>query len=131
MPSVGQSGLVETIQRLFESGTTASVPEHQLLDRFLARGDESAFEAIVNRHGRMVLGICRHVLDDEHDVEDAFQATFLILVKKARSIRNQEVLGSWLYGVARRVAVRPRRLKAQAVCRADRVGANRRARSSG
>ncbi len=108
MPSVEQSALVETIQRLFESGTTASVPECPLLDRFLARGDESAFEAIVNRHGRMVLGVCRHVLDDEHDVEDAFQATFLILVKKAKSIRDREVLGSWLHGVARRVAVRAR-----------------------
>ena len=108
MPRVEQSGLVETIQRLFDSGTTASVPEHELLDRFFARGDESAFEAIVNRHGRMVLGICRRVLDDEHDVEDAFQATFLILVKKAKSIRNREVLGSWLYGVAHRVAVRAR-----------------------
>ena len=54
----------------------------------------------------MVLSVCRHVLDDEHDVEDAFQATFLILVKKARSIRDRDVLGMWLYGVARRVAVR-------------------------
>ena len=108
MPTVEQSGLVETIQWLFESGTTASLPEKELLDRFLARGDESAFEAIVNRHGRMVLGVCRHVLSDEHDVEDAFQATFLILVKKAKSIRNRDVLGSWLYGVARRVAVRAR-----------------------
>ncbi len=108
MPSVNQGALVESIQRLFESGTTASLPEHQLLDRFRTRGDESAFEAIVHRHGRMVIGVCRHVLDDEHDVEDAFQATFLILVKKARSIRDREVLGSWLYGVARRVAARAR-----------------------
>ena len=54
----------------------------------------------------MVLGVCRRVLDDPHDVADAFQATFLILVKKARSIRDRDVLGTWLYGVARRVAVR-------------------------
>ena len=54
----------------------------------------------------MVLGVCRRVLDDPHDVADAFQATFLILVKKARSIRDRDALGTWLYGVARRVAVR-------------------------
>jgi RNA polymerase sigma factor (sigma-70 family) len=82
--------------------------EAQLLERFLARGDQVAFEAIVMRHGPMVLGVCRRLLGDPHDVEDAFQATFLILLRKAGSIRNQQILGTWLYGVARRVAVRLR-----------------------
>jgi RNA polymerase sigma factor (sigma-70 family) len=80
--------------------------ESQLLDRFLSRGDEEAFEPILRRHGPMVLGICRRILSDPNDVDDAFQATFLVLVRKARSIRNRAVLGTWLYGVARRIAVR-------------------------
>jgi RNA polymerase sigma factor (sigma-70 family) len=82
--------------------------EAQLLERFLARGDQAAFEAIVLRHGPMVLGVCRRLLAEPHDVEDAFQATFLILLRKAGSIRDRQVLGTWLYGVARRVAVRLR-----------------------
>jgi RNA polymerase sigma factor (sigma-70 family) len=98
--------IVDSFERLFADGTVVALDESQLLDRFLALGDESSFEAIVGRHGPMVLGVCRHVLDDQHDVEDAFQATFLILVKKARSIRDRDVLGTWLHGVARRVAVR-------------------------
>ena len=98
--------IVDSFQRLFGEGTVVALDESQLLDRFLSLGDESAFEAILRRHGPMVLGVCRHVLDDYHDVEDAFQATFLILVKKAHSIRDRDVLGTWLYGVARRVAVR-------------------------
>ena len=108
MPRVNRGAVVEAIQRLFDQGTVVALGEKQLLDRFIARGDESAFEAIVGRHGPMVLSVCRRVLVDQHDVEDAFQATFLILVKKAGSIREREVLGNWLYGVARRVAVRAR-----------------------
>jgi zinc protease len=106
MAGICRSAVVGSIQRLFEQGTVISLGERQLLDRFLSCADESAFEAIVGRHGPMVLSVCRHVLADEHDVEDAFQATFLILVKKAGSIRDRDVLGTWLYGVARRVAVR-------------------------
>ena len=112
MPSVNRDAVVEAIQRLFDQGTVVALGEKQLLDRFIVRGDQSAFEAIVGRHGPMVLSICRRVLDDQHDVEDAFQATFLILVKKAGSIRHRDVLGNWLYGVARRVAVRARTQRA-------------------
>ncbi len=106
MSSIRRGAVVNSIQRLFDEGTVVSLGERQLLDRFLTRADESAFEAIVGRHGPMVLSVCRHVLADEHDVEDAFQATFLVLVTKAGSIRDRDVLGTWLYGVARRVAVR-------------------------
>jgi RNA polymerase sigma factor (sigma-70 family) len=83
----------------------------QLLETFARRREESAFEAIVERHGPVVLGVCRRVLHDEHDAEDAFQATFLVLARNAASIRNQEALGAWLYGVAYRVA---HKLKQQA-----------------
>ena len=70
--------------------------------------DETAFAALVSRHGPMVLGVCRRALRDEHDVEDAFQATFLVLVRRAGSIRDGERVGHWLHGVAHRVAVRAR-----------------------
>jgi RNA polymerase sigma factor (sigma-70 family) len=78
----------------------------QLLEGFLARRDGAAFESVVLRHGPMVLRVCRDVLADPHDAEDAFQATFLILVRNAGSIRDRDSLGRWLYEVAHRVAVR-------------------------
>src|ERR1700732_1742803 len=80
----------------------------QLLERFLAQRDEVAFEELVRRHGAMVLGVCRRVLRNEHDVEDAFQATFLVLVRKAGSVQSRDLVGPWLYGVAYRTAVRAR-----------------------
>jgi RNA polymerase sigma factor (sigma-70 family) len=95
-----------SIQRLLTDGTISGLTEAQLLERLLERGDEVAFEEILLRHGPMVLGVCRRLLSDPHDVEDAFQATFLILIRKAGSIRDRHALGTWLYGVARRVAVR-------------------------
>ena len=98
----------DSVGRLFGAGTVAALGESQLLDRFAAGGDPAAFEAILRRHGPMVLGVCRRVLDDPNDVDDAFQATFLLLVQKAGSIRNRNDLATWLHGVARRVAIRAR-----------------------
>src|SRR5579872_7500273 len=80
----------------------------QLLEAFVARREEAAFEALVRRHGPMVLGVCRRALRNEHDAEDAFQATFLVLVRKAPSIRPRDLVGHWLYGVAYRTAIRAR-----------------------
>src|SRR5262245_34811390 len=77
----------------------------RLLERFLAERDEGAFEALVRRHGPMVLGVCRRVLKDAHDAEDAFQATFLVLVGKAASLVRRETVGNWLYGVAYHTAL--------------------------
>jgi RNA polymerase sigma factor (sigma-70 family) len=102
------SRLLKQIQRLFDAGALASLGESQLLDRFVVGTDEAAFGAIVARYGPMVLGVCRRQLRDPNDVEDAFQATFLILVKKAPTLRDPEGLGPWLHGVARRVASRAR-----------------------
>jgi RNA polymerase sigma factor (sigma-70 family) len=79
-----------------------------LLERFLTAGEEAAFEALVRRHGPMVLGVCRRVLDHLQDAEDAFQATFLVLVRKARSIVKRDTVGNWLYGVAYRTAHKAR-----------------------
>jgi RNA polymerase sigma factor (sigma-70 family) len=78
----------------------------QLLERFLSHRDEQAFEALVLRHGPMVWGVCRRALGQVQDAEDAFQATFLVLVRKAGSIRRRELLGNWLYGTAYRVAMK-------------------------
>jgi RNA polymerase sigma factor (sigma-70 family) len=89
-------------------GQAGEGTDAELLERFLDRRDESAFEALVVRHGPMVLAVCRRLLRDPHDVEDAFQATFLVLVRKARSIGRREQLANWLYGVAHRVAARAR-----------------------
>ena len=108
MISEPRTSVAEGLQQLFGAGTLTALSEGQLLERFLARGDEAAFEALLRRHGPMVLGVCRRLLADPHDVEDAFQATFLVLVKKARSIRDRDLLGTWLYRVAHRVAVRAR-----------------------
>jgi RNA polymerase sigma factor (sigma-70 family) len=88
-----------------------ALSDEQLLDRFLSRDDgsaEAAFRAIVVRHGPMVLGVCRHILNQLQDAEDAFQATFLVLARKAGSIRDRRVLGHWLYEVAYRIAMRAR-----------------------
>jgi len=89
----------------------------ELLARFARQGDEAAFAALVHRHGPMVWGVCRRLLTRTEDAEDAFQATFVVLLRRARSIRDGSLLGNWLYGVAYRVAVRAR---AQAARRAAR-----------
>ena len=99
--------LWQDLNRLFRCGIAAS-EDGALVNRFLADGNETAFEALVARHGPMVLGVCRRLLVNPHDVDDAFQATFLILVRKARQLRNPDRLGQWLYGVARRVATKAR-----------------------
>jgi RNA polymerase sigma factor (sigma-70 family) len=93
------------LDRLCAGGSVAGLSDGQLLDRFVSRRDEAAFAALVERHGPMVLGVCRGVLRDGHDAEDAFQATFLALARKAGSIRGASV-GAWLYRVACRVARR-------------------------
>jgi RNA polymerase sigma-70 factor (ECF subfamily) len=82
--------------------------DRELLERFVTAQDQSAFTALVQRHGPMVLGVCRRLLHDRHEVEDAFQATFLVLVHKARSIGRPELLGPWLHGVAYRTSARAR-----------------------
>ena len=88
MASGSRGSVIDSVRRLYRAGAVGTLGESQLLDRFLARGDEAAFEAILRRHGPMVLGVCRRILEDPHDVDDAFQATFLVLIKKARSIRD-------------------------------------------
>ena len=95
------------IQALFSAGTVGGMTDGQLLEQFLSRRDEgaeAAFTALVSLHGPMVWDVCRGILSDPDAAEDAFQATFLILVCRAGSIRRRDAVGPWLHGVARRVA---------------------------
>jgi RNA polymerase sigma factor (sigma-70 family) len=94
------------IRRLTASRAVGPDPDRQLLERFVRDADQAAFEALVQRHGPLVLSVCTRVLGGVHDAEDAFQATFLVLVRKAGSIRAPESLGPWLYGVAYRTALK-------------------------
>src|SRR5687767_3395651 len=77
-----------------------------LLQRFVGGSDPAAFEALVRRHGPMVLGVCRRILRNDADAEDAFQATFLVLVRKANAIRTKTMVSNWLYGVAHNTALK-------------------------
>ena len=99
---------VGQIRTLFTLGRVGDRADGEMLESFKTHHAEAeaAFEELVARHGPMVLHVCRRVLRDPHDVEDAFQATFLILVRRAGSIRNCDALGGWLHRVALRVALR-------------------------
>jgi RND family efflux transporter MFP subunit len=109
----------EPLHRLLISLRTLSAPaqaglsDAQLLDRFVTSRDEAAFELLLWRHGPTVLGVCRRLLNDPNDADDAFQATFLALARKAGSIARREVVGTWLHRVAYRVALRVRAQRAR------------------
>jgi RNA polymerase sigma factor (sigma-70 family) len=92
-------------------GPDVGLADAALLERFVTDGDAAAFELLVWRHGPMVLGVCRRLLGHEQDSEDAFQATFLTLVRKARGIARREAVGAWIYRVAYRIACRARARK--------------------
>jgi len=105
MASGVMGGSLRHLRDLFHNGTAVGLDDGQLLARYAASRDEAAFTALVARHGPMVIATCRAVLDHEQDVEDAFQATFLVLARKARSVRAGDALGGWLHRVAYRAAV--------------------------
>jgi len=111
MSFVTTPSVVRQIGSLFDGGSVAGLTDRQLIERFNDRRDaigEAAFAALVARHGAMVLHVCRQLLSDPHHAEDAFQAVFLVLARKARSIRDPDLLGNWLYGVALRTARKAR-----------------------
>src|SRR5262245_58633051 len=107
MPSERGQSVLRHLRRAVE-GDGDGVADAELLECFLARRDEDAFGALVRRHGAMVLGVCRRVLRHTQDAEDACQATFLLLARKAAAVRQREALGGWLYRVARHVALKVR-----------------------
>jgi RNA polymerase sigma factor (sigma-70 family) len=102
--NANSTSLMQCLRKLVAPPSCADVPDPQLLERFLTQRSEAAFAALVRRHGPMVLSVCRRVLHHTQDAEDAFQATFLVLARKAGSIRKRESVGSWLHGVAYRVS---------------------------
>src|SRR5262245_17461133 len=104
---MANSPMTEILRHLRRSALPREGPEltdGQLLEAYISRRDETALAALVHRHGPMVWGVCRRVLPHYHDAEDAFQATFLVLVRKAGSIASPELLANWLHGVARQTA---------------------------
>jgi RNA polymerase sigma factor (sigma-70 family) len=102
--------VVRDLGRSVQLRADLALPDDHLLERYVRQRDEAAFEALLHRHGPLVFGVCRRLLHDVHDAEDAFQATFLILARKAGSIVPRSMVGNWLYGVAHRVAARARKL---------------------
>gem|GEM_PF-2971502 len=108
MSNTIEKPVAESLDTLFRIGVASGLSDRTLLERFLERGPaaEAAFETLLERHGPMVHRVCRSILQDDHEVADAFQATFLVLVRRAGAIRRRNSMASWLYGVARRVALR-------------------------
>ena len=102
------SGFIDRLCRQALVRDGGGLTDGQLLGCFIERRDEAAFAALVRRHGPMVLGVCQRVLGHHHDAEDAFQATFLVLARKAASLRARELVGNWLYGAAYRTALEAR-----------------------
>ncbi len=102
------SGVIQHLGRAVLLRDGAGLTDGQLLTDYISRHDEAALAALVRRHGAMVWGVCRRVLRDYHDAEDAFQATFLVLVRKAASIASRELVANWLYGVAHQTALKAR-----------------------
>src|SRR5262245_45777726 len=102
------SSILQSIRRSIEDQRVQQVTDRELLSLFRSHRDEAAFHTLLRRHGAMVFDVCRSVLGNETDAEDAFQATFLVLAQKAGAIRKRTSVGSWLYGVAYRTALKAR-----------------------
>jgi RNA polymerase sigma factor (sigma-70 family) len=108
---VQMDAVIQHLRRVVLLKDGAGMTDAQLLESFIAQKSEVAFEALVHRHGAMVMKVCQGIVRNRHDAEDAFQSTFLILVRKASSIRYREMVASWLHGVARRCALKALRVK--------------------
>lgn len=121
MATAVMTSVIRHIRRLVRPRDGGDLTDGQLLDRFLGQREEAAFEALVRRHGPMVLGVCRRVLHHTQDAEDAFQATFLVLIRKAACITPRELVGHWLYGVAYRTAMKARTMSARRQARERQV----------
>jgi RNA polymerase sigma factor (sigma-70 family) len=105
MPTGQINRVVSELRRICLHATSDRITDGQLLECFIGKRDESAFTLLVRRHGPMVLGVCRRILGNAHDADDAFQATFLVLVRKAPTVRPRDAVGDWLHGVAYRTAL--------------------------
>jgi RNA polymerase sigma factor (sigma-70 family) len=117
MGSERSNFLTQYLNDLAEATKTRDASDQELVEAFSSSHNEAAFKALLGRHGAMVLSVCRRVLRNEQDAEDAFQATFLVLARKARSLRTRTLVGNWLYGVAYRTALKARSCRARAQAR--------------
>ena len=104
MPTAPASRLLPTLRRVVLVRETADRPDAELLAAFARDRDADAFAELVRRHGPMVLGVCRRLVGDRHAADDAFQAVFLVLARRAAAVRPRSAVGGWLYGVAYRTA---------------------------
>ena len=121
MPTVPASRLLPSIRRSVLGRLTPDRSDGQLLTAFVTERDSEAFAGIVRRHGPMILGVCRRVVGDVHAAEDAFQAAFIVLARRAASIKSREQVGNWLYGVAYRTALKARAVLARRQSREKQV----------
>jgi RNA polymerase sigma factor (sigma-70 family) len=117
------SGFLRSVRSAVLARDGGGLTDGQLLTCYMERGDPAAFEGLLRRHGPMVLGVCRRILGDNHDAEDAFQAVFLVFVRKANSIAPREAVGGWLYGVAYRTALEARNKRGRRRAKEKQVGA--------
>jgi RNA polymerase sigma factor (sigma-70 family) len=117
MAATAIAPLLKNLCRSFLRQEWAGVTDAELLSRFLKDHNEAAFAALLYRHGPMVLSVCRRVLQNDSDAEDAFQSTFFVLVRKAGSIRPQGMVGNWLHGVAHTTALKARAMRARRVAK--------------
>src|SRR5438105_8943999 len=108
MATSQMSEVIEHLRRTVLPHEDAGRSDGQLLQDYLSRREEGALAVLVRRHGPMVWGVCRRILRQPHDAEDAFQATFLVLVRKAASIASRDLVANWLYGVAYQTALKAR-----------------------
>jgi RNA polymerase sigma factor (sigma-70 family) len=113
MASQSLNSTVQYLRSLFTGNGLKDHPDAELLRRFHAMGDQGAFAELVQRHGAWVLGVCRRVLNNDHDAEEAFQATFLVLARKGATLRWNEKLSNWLHGVALRTSQKLRTMSAR------------------
>src|SRR5262245_23232584 len=120
MPADPLNNLIPQVRQALLRGDEAGLTDGQLLEEFVSRRDPAALEALVRQYGPMVWGVCRRLLS-HHDAEDAFQATFLVLVRRAASIRPREMVANWLYGVARQTAFKARSMAAKRRAREKQV----------
>ena len=123
MPKAPFGDLLQFLRRMYPADYTGDRTDGELLNRFVTEREEEAFTVLVHRHARMVLGVCQRILGDQHLAEDSFQATFIVLARRAASVGWHRSVGTWLYAVAQRVALKAK-AKASAVRNRERESGN-------